>query len=72
MIEGHTDSVGAADKNKELSEKRAKAVKDYLISKGVNASRLTSAGFGEDNPIAQNRTRAGRAQNRRVEIKLVK
>lgn len=72
VVEGHTDSVGAADKNKKLSEERAKAVKDYLISIGVDASRLTSAGYGEEKPLAKNNTKSGRAQNRRVEIKLVK
>ena len=68
-IEGHTDSSGAAKTNQRLSEKRAKAVLDYLINKGgVAASRLSSAGLGEDYPIATNKTRAGRAQNRRVEF----
>ncbi|CAM1359265.1 Cell envelope biogenesis protein OmpA [Tenacibaculum soleae] len=72
-IQGHTDSQGRASTNKRLSEKRAKAVLDYLVSKGgVAAARLSSAGFGEDYPIANNKTRAGRAQNRRVEIKLAK
>ena len=72
-VQGHTDSQGRAANNMKLSEKRAKAVLDYLTSKGnVAASRLTSSGFGEDYPIADNKTRAGRAQNRRVEIKLVK
>lgn len=72
-IQGHTDSQGRAANNLKLSERRAKAVLDYLINKaGIPANRLTSAGFGEDYPIADNKTRAGRAQNRRVEIKLVK
>lgn len=72
-IEGHTDSQGAAKTNQRLSEKRAKAVLDYLIKKGgVDASRLSSAGLGEAYPIATNKTRAGRAQNRRVEINLKK
>ncbi|WBX71481.1 OmpA family protein [Tenacibaculum retecalamus] len=72
-IQGHSDSQGRAASNKKLSERRAKAVLDYLVSKaGVAAARLTSAGFGEDYPIADNKTRAGRAQNRRVEIKLAK
>ena len=69
-IEGHTDSVGSAKLNQGLSESRAKAVLDYLVSKGVTSSRLTSKGYGEDNPIASNRTRRGRQQNRRVDIKL--
>ncbi len=72
-IQGHTDSQGRAASNKKLSERRAKAVLDYLVAKaGIAAERLVSAGFGEDYPIADNKTRAGRAQNRRVEIKLVK
>lgn len=72
-IQGHTDSQGRAATNKRLSERRAKAVLDYLVAKaGIPGNRLTSAGFGEDYPIADNKTRAGRAQNRRVEIKLVK
>ena len=69
-IEGHTDSVGSAKLNQGLSESRAKAVLDYLVSKGVASSRLSSKGYGEDNPIASNRTRRGRQQNRRVDIKL--
>ena len=72
-IQGHTDSQGRAANNKRLSERRAKAVLDYLVVKaGISADRLVSAGFGEDYPIADNKTRAGRAQNRRVEIKLTK
>jgi len=72
-IQGHTDSSGSNTLNQKLSEKRAKAVLDYLVAKGgIAADRLTSAGFGEDYPIADNKTRAGRAENRRVEIKLVK
>lgn len=72
-IQGHTDSSGSNSLNQRLSEKRAKAVLDYLITKGgIDSRRLTSAGFGEDYPIADNKTRAGRAENRRVEIKLVK
>ncbi|WP_428740920.1 OmpA family protein [Tenacibaculum sp.] len=72
-IQGHTDSAGSNVTNQKLSEKRAKAVLDYLVGKGgIAADRLTSAGFGEDYPIADNKTRAGRAENRRVEIKLVK
>jgi len=69
-IEGHTDSQGAATTNRSLSDKRARAVLNYLISKGVASSRLSSIGYGEDYPIADNATRDGRAQNRRVEIKL--
>ena len=69
-IEGHTDSSGSNSMNQALSERRANAVRDYLIANGINADRLTAKGFGEDNPIATNRTRAGRKENRRVEVKL--
>lgn len=72
-IEGHTDSQGKESFNLRLSERRAKAVLDYLISKGgVSSSRLSSKGLGEVYPIASNKTRDGRSQNRRVEIKLIK
>jgi len=71
-IDGHTDSVGSAKLNKELSEGRAKAVMDYLISNGIDESRLTSMGYGEEKPIADNNTRNGRTANRRVEINLIK
>jgi len=71
-IDGHTDSQGSSSLNKKLSEKRAAAVKDYLIGKGLSAVRLTSYGFGEDYPIDTNKTSAGRANNRRVEIRLIK
>jgi len=70
-ISGHADSSGSAKRNQELSENRANAVKNHLVSKGVASSNLTAKGFGEDMPIASNNTRAGRAQNRRVEVKLV-
>ncbi|MEM7097435.1 MAG: OmpA family protein [Pseudomonadota bacterium] len=67
VIEGHTDSDGAASYNQELSERRAKAVYDYLINEaGVRAGRLTWAGFGETQPIATNDTVAGKQRNRRV------
>lgn len=69
-IEGYTDSVGSKSSNKLLSERRANAVRDYLVSNGINADRLTAAGFGEDSPIDSNATRSGRANNRRVEVKL--
>jgi OOP family OmpA-OmpF porin len=68
-LEGHTDSIGAAAYNKKLSEKRANAVKKYLIDKGgVAPSRLSTVGHGEDSPIAPNNTKEGRAKNRRVEL----
>ena len=72
MIEGHTDSQGADSLNQKLSEDRAAAVKSYLVENGIDAARLTSAGFGESKPIDSNKTSKGRANNRRVEVKLVK
>ncbi|MFA9191863.1 DUF5723 family protein [Flavobacterium sp. FZUC8N2.13] len=71
-LEGHTDSTGNVAKNLQLSKDRAAAVKDYLISKGISADRLSSEGYGITKPIASNKTVEGRAQNRRVEIILVK
>lgn len=71
-LEGHTDSDGKDASNMTLSENRAAAVKNYLIEKGIVADRLTSAGFGETKPIDTNKTKAGKANNRRVEVKLVK
>jgi OmpA-OmpF porin, OOP family len=69
-VEGHTDSTGKHDMNMTLSTNRAASVADYLKSTGVDASRITSEGFGPDRPIAPNKTTAGRAKNRRVEMKL--
>ncbi|WP_308992675.1 DUF5723 family protein [Mariniflexile litorale] len=71
-IEGHTDSVGNDVSNQKLSESRASSVMTFLIEKGVASSRLSSTGFGESKPMATNATSAGRADNRRVEINLVK
>jgi len=67
-ISGHTDNVGKPDKNQVLSENRAKAVKDYLITHGTDERRLSSYGFGDSKPVATNTTAAGRAQNRRVDL----
>jgi OmpA-OmpF porin, OOP family len=69
-IDGHTDNVGADDYNQTLSDNRAASVMNYIVSKGIDASRITSAGHGETMPIADNKTAAGRQQNRRVEMKL--
>ncbi len=71
-VEGHTDSQGGAATNQKLSESRANAVRDFLVAEGIGADRLTAAGYGEDRPIADNKTRAGRKENRRVEINLIK
>lgn len=67
-IAGHSDSAGAAEYNKGLSERRAAAVQDYLRSQGIDADRLRARGYGEERPIASNSTAAGRAKNRRVEL----
>jgi outer membrane protein OmpA-like peptidoglycan-associated protein len=67
-IVGHTDSTGPEDYNQGLSERRAQAVADYLAGQGVDPARMTTSGMGESSPIADNGTREGRAQNRRVEI----
>ncbi len=69
-IEGHTDATGSDKVNLPLSQTRAKTVYDYLVSKGIDASRLTSEGYGSSKPVADNKTAAGRALNRRVEMKL--
>jgi outer membrane protein OmpA-like peptidoglycan-associated protein len=69
-IEGHTDSDGKAAANQKLSEDRAAAVVKYLVEHGIEASRLTSKGFGATTPIDTNKTKAGKANNRRVEVKL--
>ncbi|MBL7745054.1 MAG: OmpA family protein [Chitinophagaceae bacterium] len=69
-IEGHTDNTGTPALNQKLSEKRAAAVKAYLVKKGVSADRLTTTGYGQTQPIADNKTTAGRAANRRVEFKI--
>ena len=68
---GHTDSIGAEAYNQKLSERRANAVKAYLVNKGVPADRIYTEGKGEAQPVASNKTREGRAQNRRVEIEIV-
>lgn len=71
VIEGHTDSVGAADYNLRLSDQRAKAVRDAIIERGVDADRMEAIGYGESRPIASNKSRKGRAANRRVEFVIV-
>jgi OOP family OmpA-OmpF porin len=68
-VAGHTDSSGAAEYNMGLSDRRAKSVMDYLVNKGANAANLTAKGYGETQPLADNGTAEGRAQNRRVEFR---
>jgi OOP family OmpA-OmpF porin len=70
-ITGHTDSTGAAEYNQQLSLRRAQAVRDYLVKLGGNASIMEVSGMGASVPIADNKTAAGRAQNRRVEVEVV-
>ena len=68
-VAGHTDSIGKAVYNKHLSQQRAETVRNYLIEKGVKADNLTAVGYGEEQPVASNRTRKGQRLNRRVELK---
>lgn len=70
LVEGHTDSRGTGDYNMKLSERRANAVKNLLIQRGVAASRIEVVGFGKTMPVASTETEAGRQKNRRVEIKI--
>ncbi len=67
-VEGHTDNVGTPAANKALSDARAKSVADAIVKRGVDAMRLVAAGFGQERPVADNRTEEGRAKNRRVEL----
>jgi OOP family OmpA-OmpF porin len=67
-IQGHTDNVGDAKSNQKLSEDRAASVKKALVDKGIDAARMTSAGYGDTKPVADNKTDEGKAQNRRVEL----
>ena len=70
-INGYTDDVGDPSANQLLSERRANAVKEYLVKKGISSNRLDVQGFGEASPVAPNITEAGRKQNRRVQIVLL-
>jgi outer membrane protein OmpA-like peptidoglycan-associated protein len=70
VVEGHTDSTGADQYNQDLSIRRATAVRDYLQKKGIDAGRMTIEGYGETKPVASNDTAEGRAQNRRVELRV--
>jgi outer membrane protein OmpA-like peptidoglycan-associated protein len=68
QVEGYTDTVGSDEFNQKLSEQRAEAVRDFLITQGVDQQTITAKGFGKANPVADNSTAEGRQQNRRVEI----
>lgn len=70
-IGGHTDDVGEIEQNQILSQKRAQAIVDYLIKKGIATKRLKAVGYGEEKPIANNETKEGRQRNRRTEIRLL-
>jgi OOP family OmpA-OmpF porin len=69
-VAGHTDSKGSDSYNKSLSQRRANNVRAYLVEQGVDGSRMTATGYGESQPVADNATEAGRAQNRRVELRV--
>jgi outer membrane protein OmpA-like peptidoglycan-associated protein len=69
-VEGHTDSIGSNEYNMGLSNRRATAVKNLLVQRGISATRIEVVGFGETVPVASNNTEAGRQKNRRVEIKI--
>jgi outer membrane protein OmpA-like peptidoglycan-associated protein len=70
-VEGHTDAIGTDAYNQRLSERRARAVADYLAAGGIARSRMSTSGYGESKPVASNTTDDGRAQNRRVELRIV-
>jgi len=70
-IGGHTDNVGKAEHNMELSQKRAESVKEYLVGKGISENRLTAVGYGMDKPLTANKTKADKAKNRRTEFTLI-
>jgi len=67
-VEGHTDSIGTDAYNQRLSERRANSVRDYMVTQGIDASRISTVGYGKTKPVADNKTAEGRAENRRVEI----
>ncbi len=71
-IIGHTDNVGNKDENLKLSQERAQAVRSYLVKKGIDAHRITAKGYGDTKPVADNNTAAGKQQNRRTEVKIIK
>jgi outer membrane protein OmpA-like peptidoglycan-associated protein len=69
---GHTDIMGSVEYNQQLSLRRAKAVQDWLVGKGISPDRLSFTGYGSTQPVASNETSLGRSQNRRVEIKVTR
>jgi OOP family OmpA-OmpF porin len=69
-LSGHTDSIGTEAYNQKLSERRVNSVRSYVVKKGVDSGRISGQGFGETKPIADNKTKDGRAKNRRVEVKV--
>jgi len=71
-IGGHTDNTGSEERNKTLSNERAKSVYNYLISKGIAAERLSYKGYGSSQSVASNETAEGRKQNRRTEVKIIR
>lgn len=71
LIEGHTDSTGSAEYNQQLSLNRAKAVRNHLVGNGVDSRRITTEGYGESMPVADNDTESGRQLNRRVELRII-
>jgi OOP family OmpA-OmpF porin len=71
-VDGHTDSQGSDAHNLGLSQRRAAAVREYIVGHGIAAARLTAKGFGESRPVADNDTAEGRALNRRVELNVLK
>ncbi|MGM0480534.1 MAG: OmpA family protein [Pseudomonadota bacterium] len=71
MVEGHTDSTGAAEYNQQLSLNRAMAVRNFMVGNGIDERRLTTYGYGENQPIADNNTASGRQENRRVELNII-
>ena len=70
-ISGHTDSRGSADYNRDLSTRRAESVRQYFLSRGIDAKRIVAIGYGMDRPIATNKTESGRSSNRRIEFRLI-
>jgi OOP family OmpA-OmpF porin len=70
-IAGHTDNVGVIEANQKLSDSRANSVKDYLVKKGINQTRLKAVGYGDTQPLTSNSTEAGKQKNRRTEVRII-